>query len=140
VLVEADAVRQKGLPMADYFLWNDDFEFTTRLIRGRRALYCPASVVMHKTESFGSTDADPGERFYFEVRNKLWLFSRSRGLNPGEKLVYGASTLRRWARTVARSTDRPVLLRAMSRGIRDGVRTAPRPNAVVTASAELEGR
>ena len=60
MLVDAAMVRERGLPLADYFLWNDDFEFTTRLIRGRRALYCPASVVVHKTKTFGSTDADPG--------------------------------------------------------------------------------
>ena len=87
-------------------MWNDDFEFTTRLIRGRRALYCPASVVVHKTKTFGSTDADPGERFYYEVRNKLWLFTRSRGLSPLEKAVYGGSTLRRWVKTAVASSDR----------------------------------
>ena len=62
--------------------------------------------MLHKTKVFGSTDADPGERFFYEVRNKVWLFTRSRGLRPAEKAVYGASTLRRWARTFARSEDR----------------------------------
>ena len=36
ILVDAGACRLRGLPRADYFLWNDDFEFTTRLLRGRR--------------------------------------------------------------------------------------------------------
>ena len=96
ILVDADGVRERGLPVADYFLWNDDFEFTTRLIRGRRALFCAASVVMHKTKTFAGTELDPGDRFYYEVRNKVWLFSRSHGLNPAEKAVYAGSTLRRW--------------------------------------------
>ena len=95
-------MRERGLPVADYFLWNDDFEYSTRLIRDRVGLYCPASVVVHKTKTFGSTDADPGERFFFEVRNKVWLFTRSRGLDARRRRrVYGASTLRRWARTFA---------------------------------------
>jgi rhamnopyranosyl-N-acetylglucosaminyl-diphospho-decaprenol beta-1,3/1,4-galactofuranosyltransferase len=135
VLVDAEAVTAKGLPVADYFLWNDDFEFTTRLVRGRRALYCPGSVVVHKTATFGSTDADPGERFYYEVRNKLWLFTRSSGLNPAEKLLYGGSTLLRWARTLAKSPNRGVLWRAAGRGLRAGVSTSPRPTATVMASA-----
>jgi len=46
----------------DYFLWNDDFEFTTRLLRGNTGLLCAASVVVHKTKTFGSTDVDPGDR------------------------------------------------------------------------------
>jgi GT2 family glycosyltransferase len=138
VLVDAEAVAAKGLPLADYFLWNDDFEFTTRLVRGQRALYCPTSVVVHKTATFGATDADPGERFFYEVRNKVWLFTRSSGLNPVEKLLYAGSTLRRWARTLVNSADRRILWRALGRGLRAGV-TAPRPNAEVIASATSAG-
>ncbi len=135
IMCDARVVRERGLPLADYFLWNDDFEYSTRLIRDRVGLYCPASVVLHKTTLFGSTDADPGERFFFEVRNKVWLFTRSRGLTPGEKAVYGASTLRRWARTFAKSDDRRTLRRAMGRGLRAGLRSGPRPNASVLRTA-----
>jgi rhamnopyranosyl-N-acetylglucosaminyl-diphospho-decaprenol beta-1,3/1,4-galactofuranosyltransferase len=131
VLVDAARARQRGLPMAGYFLWNDDFEYTTRLIRGGRGLYCPASVVVHKTASYASTDADPGARFFYEVRNKLWLFLRSRGLSPAEKVLYGGSTLRRWMRTVVGSTDRATLLRALRDGFRAGLLTKPRETADV---------
>ncbi|MDN5855704.1 MAG: glycosyltransferase, partial [Actinomycetia bacterium] len=89
ILCDAGVIRERGLPVADYFLWNDDFEFSTRLLRGRSGLYCPASVVVHKTKAFGSTDADPGPRFYYEVRNKTWLYTRSSGLKPLEKALYG---------------------------------------------------
>lgn len=137
VLVDADGVRVHGLPVADYFLWNDDFEFTTRLLRDRPGLYCPDSVVVHKTRTFGSTDADPGERFYFEVRNKVWMFTRSRSLSVPEKALYGGSTLRRWARTYAGSRDRATLRTALRRGLADGLRTRPRPTAAVLAEAGL---
>ena len=135
IMCDADVVRERGLPLADYFLWNDDFEYSTRLIRDRVGLYCPDSVVVHKTKVFGSTDADPGERFFFEVRNKVWLFTRSHGLSPSEKAVYGGSTLRRWARTFARSEDRATLRRALGRGLRAGLREGPRPNATVLQDA-----
>ncbi|WP_460843056.1 glycosyltransferase [Nocardioides marmoraquaticus] len=135
LLCDAGVVRLRGLPLADYFLWNDDFEYSTRLLRGRVGLYIPASVVVHKTKAFGGTEADPGERFYFEVRNKLWLFSRADGLAPSEKALYGASTLRRWARTVRGSSRRSVLLRAGARGLRDGVVRAPRPTSEVLERA-----
>ncbi len=135
VMCDAGVVRERGLPVADYFLWNDDFEYSTRLLRGRVGLYVADSLVVHKTRAFGSTDADPGERFYFEVRNKVWLFSRSTGLAPWEKLLYAASTVRRWGRTFAGSGDRLTLLRALRRGLLDGVRTRPRPNGVVLREA-----
>ncbi|TDC51029.1 glycosyltransferase [Actinomadura sp. KC345] len=131
VLVDAEAVRARGLPVADYFLWNDDFEFTTRLLRGRRGVLCPDSVVVHKTREFGGADADPGDRFFYEVRNKIWLFTGSPGLAPPERVLYAGSTLRRWSRTFAASSDRTVLRRAMLRGLRKGLFTRPRPTAAL---------
>ncbi len=131
LLCDAAAVRERGLPIADYFLWNDDFEFSTRLLRGRTGLLCPSSLVEHRTATFGAADADPGERFYYEVRNKTWLFTRSRGLSPTEKALYAASTTRRWVRTFRSSSDRGTLRRGLLRGLRDGLRAGPRSNAEV---------
>jgi rhamnopyranosyl-N-acetylglucosaminyl-diphospho-decaprenol beta-1,3/1,4-galactofuranosyltransferase len=137
VLVDGGVSRQRGLPQADYFLWNDDFEFTTRLLRGQAGLLCPASVVVHKTATFGSTDADPGPRFFYEVRNKIWMLRDRSPLAPLERVLYGGSTLRRWARTFARSHDRRALGSCLVRGIVAGVRTRPRPTREVLASAGL---
>lgn len=131
VLLDGPTVRTGGLPVADYFLWNDDFEFTTRLLRGRVGALCTGSTVVHKTRAFGATDADPGERFFYEVRNKVWLFTRSSGLGPLERVGYIGSTLRRWVRTAARSRDRATLGRALRRGLAAGLGTAPRPTGAV---------
>lgn len=134
VMCDADVVRERGLPVADYFLWNDDFEYTTRLVRGHGGLYVPASVVVHKTRTFGSTDVDPGDRFFYEVRNKLWMFGRSTSLSVPEKVLYGGSTVRRWKRTFAASDDRARLGRALGRGVAAALRR-PRSNAVVLQPA-----
>jgi rhamnopyranosyl-N-acetylglucosaminyl-diphospho-decaprenol beta-1,3/1,4-galactofuranosyltransferase len=136
ILVDAGVARERGLPQADYFLWNDDFEYTTRLLRGCPGLLCPASVVVHKTAAFGSTDVDPGPRFFYEVRNKVWTL-RARSLAPAERVLYGGSTLRRWARTFAKSHDRGTLGSSLVKGIAAGVRTSPRPTEEVLASAGL---
>lgn len=133
MLVRAEALREHGLPIADYFIWNDDFEFSTRLLRRSRGLFVPGSVVVHKTVKLGATDVDPGERFYYEVRNKVWLLRLGRGLSPAEKVLYAGSTLRRWGRTFRASANRPVLLRGLRSGLRDGFRTAPRPNRLALA-------
>ncbi|MFW7415412.1 glycosyltransferase [Demequina sp. SO4-18] len=135
MLVAADAVAEDGLPVADYFIWNDDFEFSTRVLRSRLGLHVPASVVVHKTVKLGATDVDPGERFYYEVRNKVWMLRRSPSLGALEKALYGASSLARWGRTYARSEGRRVLRSAGARGWRDGWRTDPRPNDEVLAAA-----
>jgi GT2 family glycosyltransferase len=127
ILVSAADCRETGGPVADYFLWNDDFEFTARLLRRRRGLLCPASVVVHKTRTFGGSDADPGDRFFYEVRNKVWVLTRSRSLAPLERVLYAGATLRRWARTFATSPDRGRLARALRKGLA-AARKGPRPN------------
>jgi GT2 family glycosyltransferase len=135
ILVDAGVCRRRGLPRADYFLWNDDFEFTTRLLRGNAGLLCPDSIVVHKTAAFGSTDTDPGERFFYEVRNKIWMFRDPSPLAPAERVAYAGSTLRRWVRTFARSRDRRTLGSSLLRGISAGARAGPRPNEEVLADA-----
>ncbi|MCK9794999.1 glycosyltransferase [Isoptericola sp. 4D.3] len=133
MLVDARAVREHGLPVSDFFIWNDDFEYSTRLLRRGTGLYVPGSVVEHRTARLVGTDHDPGPRFYYEVRNKVWTFTRSSALAPSERLLYGGSTLRRWARTVRRSSDRGTLLKAGGRGLWHGVVRRPRADTEVLA-------
>ena len=121
ILIDARAVREVGLPRASYFLWNDDFEYTSRILRGRIGLYVPDSVVRHLTRALGSSDADPGERFRFEVRNKIWTFRDCEGLGPIERAAYEAATARRWLRAAASSADRATLWRAGREGLREGL-------------------
>jgi GT2 family glycosyltransferase len=130
VLVDAAECRRRGLPRADFFLWNDDFEFTTRLLRGNVGLLCPASVVVHKTRTFGGTTVEPGERFFYEVRNKIWTL-RANSLGPAERMLYAGATVRRWARTYAGAADRRALRACFGRGLAAGIRTGPRPNEQV---------
>jgi rhamnopyranosyl-N-acetylglucosaminyl-diphospho-decaprenol beta-1,3/1,4-galactofuranosyltransferase len=139
-LVDGTAARATTLPIVDYFIWNDDFEYSTRLLRRGSGFYCDGSVVVHKTKALGSTDVDPGERFYFEVRNKLWLFRFSAGLSAGEKVLYGGSTVLRWLRTVSRSGDRGTLWRTGRRGWADGWRSRPRSNAAALADLPTAAR
>ncbi len=92
-------------------------------------------MVVHKTAAFGSTDADPGPRFCYEVRNKIWMLTDRAPLGPAERAMYAGSTLRRWARTFARSPRRRALAAAAARGLAAAVRARPRPPEQVLAAA-----
>ncbi|HEY8293898.1 MAG TPA: glycosyltransferase [Micrococcaceae bacterium] len=130
LFIDAGALRDVGLPVVDYFLWNDDFEFTGRLARHRLALLSEGSQVLHHTKVFDSNTVDIGERFYFEVRNKLWCYFRSDAFKWWERCLYGYSTLRRWVRMVRNSGRRRVVLAAGWRGMVAGLGHGPRSNAV----------
>ena len=140
LLLDARVVRAVGLPIADYFLWNDDFEYTSRILHHHEGWYCRSSIVMHKTKSFGSSNADPGARFYYEVRNKLWLFRFSSAFAWWERALYIAATVRRWVQTWAHSSDRVALRDARRRGWRDGWSSRPRLNDEVLAGAAWSHR
>ncbi|HEX3901193.1 MAG TPA: glycosyltransferase [Mycobacteriales bacterium] len=127
VLVDGLAARRNELPVADYFIWNDDFEYTARLLRSSVGLLCPDSVTRHAAKPL----ADPGARMHFEVRNKIWLWTRSSALSPRERLAYGGSTVRRWMRWLLTSSNRLLLLRGLITGTAEAVRHGPRPTAAV---------
>ncbi|MCP1414628.1 glycosyltransferase [Paenarthrobacter sp. A20] len=130
VLIRAEEIRKYGLPIADYFIWNDDLEYTARVSRRGTALSTDASVANHHTKVFGDAGADPGPRFYYEVRNKLWVYTRSSALAPWEKILFTGASLRNWTRTIAASSNRKVLIDGLFKGLRHSLK-APRSNEKV---------
>ncbi|WP_255768269.1 glycosyltransferase family 2 protein [Pseudarthrobacter sulfonivorans] len=130
ILIDAGEIRRHGLPIADYFIWNDDLEYTARISRRRNAISVEKSVASHHTKSFGDAGADPGARFYYEVRNKLWVYTRSAALTPWEKLLYSGASVRNWTRTIAVSPNKRLLLTGLLRGLLHGLK-APRSNEQV---------
>lgn len=138
-LLNADAIRTLGrLPQAGYFLWNDDYEYTTALLRDHVGYYVPESVVVHKTRVFGSSDADPGPRFVNEVRNKIWLWRFSRGnFHAGEQIAYWPKALRRWARAWLHASDRQAIAAYFRQGWREGWKEQPVPTERILADAGL---
>lgn len=74
LLVHRRAIDRFGLPRADFFLWSDDVEYTARIARGGgRVLLVPASTVEHATARPHTAVSEAGPRFFFHVRNTLWM-------------------------------------------------------------------
>ena len=125
LLLHRSVVKDFGLPFADYFIWNDDTEDTARILREELGVLVPASVVVHKTpRPHGPQDASP-ERSYYQVRNVLWMILRSDAWTPDEKVKIGLIHLQWILRYLARSPFRADRLRAVFRGLRDGLVREP---------------
>lgn len=129
-LISAKAVREVGLPIADYFLWNDDFEYTARILKNRIGFYVDTARVEHRTKTFGNSATSPGQRFFNEVRNKFWMYYFSKSLTPFEKILYGGKTTLRWLKLFATAPDRKVLAHCFWRGIKAS-RKRPQTNSQV---------
>lgn len=86
LLVHREAIDRFGLPNAHYFIWGDDWEYTSRILRREPVGYLvPDSVVEHRTKLAHTAVTDAGARYYFHARNWLWMM-RSASFSAGEKL------------------------------------------------------
>lgn len=73
VLVRADAARFVGGFWEDLFIYNEEVEFSLRLLRvGFRILYCPDAVVLHDPASNGRSS----RYWYYQSRNWIWICYR----------------------------------------------------------------
>lgn len=85
VLVPRWAVREHGLPIADYFIWFDDAEYTRRLSRSYPGIFCPESRVTHdipenKGVNYGLVTDKSLWKFKYGARNETSFHRRERGL------------------------------------------------------------
>jgi len=125
LLVHRDAVQRFGLPLAHYFIWSDDIEYTARILRaGPFGYLVPESTVEHRTKAAYTAVTDTGGRFYFHVRNSVYML-RSSAWNVREKaslvwmLFYTTQAYLRLNRFGREQ------LAIVLRGLRDGVRPVP---------------
>lgn len=85
LLVTRAAVATAGLPIAEYFIWHDDVEYTLRLSRQAPGLFCPDSVALHDTArnrgvDFGSVTAAEAWKYRYAARNETSRRLRDQGI------------------------------------------------------------
>ena len=81
LFLRADVVREAGLPIKEFFIWTDDWEFTRRISRSRPCWLVTDSVVTHKSKANIAADisretADRLDRFRYLYRNDVVLYRR----------------------------------------------------------------
>jgi rhamnopyranosyl-N-acetylglucosaminyl-diphospho-decaprenol beta-1,3/1,4-galactofuranosyltransferase len=123
-LIHREGVTELGLPIGDFFIWLDDVEFTARIIKGHAGYLAPRSVVVHKSHTNATVYA--GERYYYAIRNMLWLL-RGRSLR-GDRSVRARlwlSLLEGIPAHLAINRFKPTAFRTVARGVADGLRKIP---------------
>ena len=118
LLVHRDAVERFGLPEARYFIWSDDIEYTARVTRGGGgAILVPDSLVEHRTERPYTAVTSTGDRFYYHVRNTLYMV-RGRSWSALEKVTLLYLLVLTSLQYLRAGGSAAVVVR----GLRDGVR------------------
>lgn len=87
LFIPARVVRDVGLPVRQFFIWTDDWEYTRRISRKYPCWLIPASEVLHDTEhntgaDIASSPDERTDRFRYLYRNDVVLYRREglRGL------------------------------------------------------------
>lgn len=80
LFIKTSVVEEVGLPIKDFFIWTDDWEYTRRISRKYKCYFVSNSVVIHKSkENKGaniSTVDDRLDRFKYLYRNDVVLYRR----------------------------------------------------------------
>ena len=81
LFLPAAVVREMGLPIKEFFIWTDDWEYTRRISRKYPCYAVPDSVVIHKSRSniganIATESADRLDRFNYLYRNDVYLYRR----------------------------------------------------------------
>jgi len=124
-MVRRSAVARHRLPNAHYFSWHDDTEYTRRILAEANGYLAPDSTARHWTPQAYDVVSDDRGRFYFKVRNHIWML-RGDAYRGVEK-VWGLNALlvaiRRY---VGASRSTFTAAKTVARGVRDGLRREPR--------------
>lgn len=123
MLVNLRAARSHPLPTAAYFLYNDDLEYSGRLLRRGVGYLVTGSLVVHKTrDPYSSTINASDEVFYLEARNRAWLV-RSNAFGPLGKTYWILNSLGVFAVRLLKKG--PQGIRPIWKGWLEGFRTHP---------------
>ena len=101
MLIPAGVIKEVGLPIKEYFIWGDDGEYSTRILRAGHTGYLvgDSTVYHYMKENVGvdifNTPKDRVKRFYYFYRNTTITY-RIRGIKSFAKvLLYHAYIIAR---------------------------------------------
>lgn len=85
LLVKSEIVKKIGLPIGDYFIWTDDYEYTGRISKEYPCYMVSGSKVLHAMSkhtrvNFAKDDSDRIERYKYIYRNDVHCY-RQYGIN-----------------------------------------------------------
>lgn len=81
MFLKSSTIEKYGLPIKDFFIWTDDWEFSRRISRKEQCYYISTSIVTHKCKenvgaNIATVDGDRMERFKYLYRNDVVLYRR----------------------------------------------------------------
>ena len=125
MLIRRSLVERYGLPIASYFIATDDVEYTARILKTEFGVAVPNSIVIHKTPTKAGTLEAPPQKFFYYVRNTVWMVTRSDAFRFSEATKLALRFVASLGIYLKRTRFASASLNAIARGLWHGVTRAP---------------
>lgn len=81
LFIKTDIVKKYGLPIKEFFIWTDDWEFTRRISKKNKCYFVSESVVVHKSKSnipadISNDSIERIDRYFYLYRNDVVLYRK----------------------------------------------------------------
>lgn len=128
LFVKTDIIKEMGLPIKEFFIWTDDWEFTRRISRKYKSYFISKSVVTHKSKNnegadISTVEGDRVERFKYLYRNDVVLY-RGEGLK-GWILLYIRLILHKLRILKSDKKDKKERIKIINNAIKEGKKFKP---------------
>lgn len=79
LFIRSKVIEDVGLPMKDFFIWGDDWEYTLRISKKYPSYYVPDSIVTHKSKTncgvnIAKSDDSMLPRYQYAYRNECYFY------------------------------------------------------------------
>lgn len=127
LFIKKEVIEEFGLPIKDFFIWTDDWEYTRRISRKKKCYYISDSIVTHKSkENIGASIAtvdDRLERFKYLYRNDCVLY-RGEGIR-GWILFKLRLILHKYRILKSNKTDKNERIHIINNAVKEGKKFYP---------------
>lgn len=81
LFIPVKVIKEVGLPIKEFFIWTDDWEYTRRISKKYKCYLITSSVVIHKSASniganIATDTVDRLDRYNYLYRNDVYLYRR----------------------------------------------------------------
>lgn len=122
MLTRKSVVKQVGLPIKEFFIWNDDTEYSLRISQKFSCYYVEKSVVLHKMAENHGVNIVKEEsripRYFYGYRNRYYI---ARKLGYKEKARYYSNFLLNLYRVIFKAKFKSKKLGVMFKGYFSGL-------------------
>lgn len=128
LFLKSDVVKELGLPISDFYIWTDDWEYTRRISKKYPCFYISDSIVTHKTNnnvgaSIHNISNDRLFRCNYLFRNDYYLY-RSDGLRG--RIYFNLRVLYHKVKLIlSKKSDKKERLMIIKNAIKEGKRFFP---------------